>query len=186
MRAFFRAASISFFISLVNDTFDAVPWQQSHILRKWLDLEVRYERYSKKSWNLNTHITATSFTVPEASHDRFFWKMTSLSMWSGILLLIHAMCSWDTFHFPVKVRLLFIWTCTTRKLSSNFGDRVFTAFQTKQHFPFSNHKQSLFIKHLSRQDEAKVLHNRRQKWQIKYRLNERLHKGESKALGELF
>lgn len=52
-----------FFISLLNHTFDAVPWHRSHILRKWLDLEVRYVRYSEKSSNLNTH----SFTVAETS-----------------------------------------------------------------------------------------------------------------------
>lgn len=107
MRAFLHAASISLFISLLNDMFEAVPWHQSCILRKWLDLEVRYARCSKKSCNTNTHITATSFTAAEVSRidwdscEKRFHKVRT----SGLYLLIHSMCSWNTPRFPIKVCL---------------------------------------------------------------------------------
>lgn len=57
------------FISLLNDTFDAVPWHRSCILRKWLNLEVRCVRaLQEESWNLNTHVTDVSSAAARACH----------------------------------------------------------------------------------------------------------------------
>lgn len=159
MIAVFHAASISL-ISLLNGTFDAVPWHRSfvnHLMRMW-------DMCSEESWDLNTHISATFYTVAEALHidwdssDK--WHHGVRGVWGGGFLCIHGT------HFSLSHQGLSAIYLNNLKAEwkANFGDSdetgskiesVLTTSLTNHHFSLLILSKVNLFKHLSREDVTK-------------------------------
>lgn len=108
MRAFFHAGSVSLFIPFLNDTLDAVPWHESHILREMTRFGSEIRAL------LNTH----SSTVDGASRidwdscgknditEKVKWDISSHSRRETLLT------------FPIEVWTPFVWRRAAWKVST--------------------------------------------------------------------